>query len=278
MFLRRALTAGLVLAGVVVATGCTIGEETYETVTYAARAKVSTAACDGPFAKVDMDELEKCQDGLGRCWDKKKVGSTEGLADCPGGDKVCVPNEIIAAGGEKKLKECKSLGGKPGRCLSMASPMMAENKGAIPPDVCDADTQRCAPCIHPINGSDTHLCDDKVGVYENECKGTNGKKAAQAESCCHGAGVCMLAESIDESQREQMTRQTCPSKKLCAPASQAEGTPVKCELLGADGVCIDVCFADILRGAGKVMRAGCGPTEVCMPCAVGKSQGMRGCD
>ena len=88
----------------------------------------------------------------------------------------------------------------------------------------------------------------------------------------------MPEDIVDGEQREQLGRDVCSKKKLCVPASQADGKPVKCEVLGADGVCIDLCFAAMLRGASTVLRSSCGPTEVCMPCAIGKSQGMLGCE
>jgi hypothetical protein len=88
----------------------------------------------------------------------------------------------------------------------------------------------------------------------------------------------MNREAAPADSRDDLARDTCPETKLCAPRAMVEGTPVKCSVTGVSGVCLDLCFATMLGPVGKAMRGGCGPTEVCLPCAVGKSRGMPGCD
>ena len=268
------LRRGLAVAACTIAlAACSIGETTYETVTYPARKQPQAATiCEPPFAKPDLGKLEACMDGKGHCYDKTKVPMPDELEACDG-DTVCVPNKVLAAAGSK-LKSCTFLGGKPGACIELAVPRILQFKDALQKDVCE-DDERCVPCINPEDGSPTPFCDD-IGVYEEPCAA--GGAAGATATCCHGAGVCMLAEVLDGDQRESLERDLCPEKRLCVPASQADGKPVKCEILGADGVCIDLCFADIIKGAQIVMRSGCGPTEVCMPCAIGKTQGMLGCE
>jgi hypothetical protein len=281
MQLTRAFGAAISAIGIGAAlaaatSACTVGETLYETETYPARAKASAVkTCAGAFAKPDLATLKPCADGNGHCFDKTKVPATGDLEACDD-NTVCVPNALLKAGG-KKLKSCSSLNDKPGACLDPAAPLMVQFKDAIPKGGCEGE-MLCVPCVDVRNGEDTHMCDDEVGVYEAACSGGDGAGRAATQSCCHGAGVCMLADAVDADQREDMTRQTCPSKKLCAPADQASGKPMKCDLLGADGVCVDLCFADMLRGAGKAMRSSCRATEICMPCALGKSRGMRGCE
>lgn len=275
MHLKRAWGAALGAAILLASAACSIGETTHETVTYPARAKAAAIkTCEGAFAKPDLAKLKSCANGNGHCWDKSKVLSTTDLEACDA-ETVCISNAILEAGGSK-LKTCTSLGGKPGACIEPAAPLMVQFADAIPKADCEGE-KRCAPCVDVRNGDDTHLCDEKVGVYEEACTGGDSAGAA-TQSCCHGAGLCMLASGIDEDQREDMTRQTCPSDKLCAPASQANGKPVTCDVAGFDGVCMDICFADMIRGVGKVMRGGCQATEFCLPCFVGKGRGMKGCD
>jgi hypothetical protein len=252
---------------------CSIGETTYETVELPVRARRETRTCDSPFARPDIATLAPCGEGKGHCFDRTKVpvADTE-LPDC-GAKEVCVPDAILRAGGEK-LRSCTFfIGGKPGACVSMLLADIGAHANELKQDVC-ADDERCAPCVNPVDGTDTHLC-DPIGVHEGACVG--GTEADQTESCCHGMGVCMNEDSVPEDSREDMVRETCPSAKVCAPAAMVNGAPVPCDILGAPGVCLDLCFAAMLRGTKAMIRAGCGPTEICMPCAIGAGQGMPGC-
>ncbi|MBX3212582.1 MAG: hypothetical protein KF850_11160 [Labilithrix sp.] len=262
----------LVVGAPVAATACSIGETTYETVTLPVRAKNETRTCESPFAKPPLRELESCGDGKGHCFDGARTPLPESkLRACTGSD-VCVPDKLLLAGGEK-LKACTFLNKKPGACLSLLVKDIELHKNELQRDVCD-DDERCAPCVDPTNGEDTHLC-DPIGVHERACVGGEG---ASAETCCHGFGVCMNEDAAPEGSREDLQRETCPSKQVCAPAAMVEGRPVKCDVLGVAGVCLDTCFASMLRPTTVVMRGGCGPTELCLPCAIGKGQGMPGCD
>ncbi len=273
MLLRRALTLAFVTFAVA---ACSIGEMTMETVTYQAQTKSSgQKKCEPPYAKPELSELKECMGGEGHCVDKTKIPSADDLEVCDA-ETVCLPNKIITAAG-KKLKSCTFRIGKeqPGVCVGLAIPRIVQFKDVLVPDVCDPD-ERCTPCVNPEDGKDNPLCDE-VGVFENACTG-GGKGKGGAESCCHMAGVCMLEDSLPEDQTENLSADTCSGGKLCVPQSQVSGTPKTCDVLGADGVCIDLCFASMLRGVGRVMRAGCGPTEICMPCLIGKGQGMRGCE
>ncbi len=269
--------AGILLVVGLSIGACKIGEVTRETVTIPIRAKQETMTCDSPFKKVDLSSLEECGDaarGKGHCYDPKKVPfSTKDLTPC--GDEMCVPDNILEAGGGR-LKSCAFfIGGKPGACMSLLINDINNHKKELQPDVCDEATERCAPCVNPIDGKDTHLCED-IGAHEADCKG--GADEEETEPCCHGAGVCMQEDSAPEDQRDSMTRDVCPEKKLCAPAAMVDGHPVKCSFLGAPGVCLDVCFNSMLGGMKAMARADCGPTEVCLPCAIGKGQGVVGCD
>ncbi|MDF2694654.1 MAG: Tryptophan synthase alpha chain, partial [Labilithrix sp.] len=261
---------GVALAVATVA--CSVGETTYETVTLPVRARNETRTCESPFAKPDLATLEACGDGKGHCFDGKKTPIPEKNLEQCSGSNVCVPDKLLSANGGK-LKACTFfMGNKPGACMSLVVKDIAANKEMLKQDVCEPD-ERCAPCINPLDGTDTHLCEE-IGVHETDCI---GGEAARPESCCHGFGVCMNEDAAPEDQRGNLSRETCPNKKLCAPAAMVEGAPVKCEVLGVDGVCLDTCFAGMLKPTTPVMRGGCGPTEVCLPCVVGKSQGMPGC-
>ena len=151
-----------------------------------------------------------------------------------------------------------------------------DNKGALPTEGCDPD-ERCAPCIDPRDGTKTGLCDD-VGVYEKDCVGGAGEQG-ESQSCCYGLGACLDEGGIPEDARGDLPRMNCAAGKLCAPAAMADNNPRKCETpLGFDGVCLPLCFANMLKGVEKVMGGGCQATEVCMPCAVAAGRGMPGCE
>jgi hypothetical protein len=116
---------------------------------------------------------------------------------------------------------------------------------------------------------------EPAGVHEKECVGGEAQEAP--ELCCHYAGVCMVKSGVPEEQRDSMETDSCTSGKVCAPITQVTAKPVKCDFLGTKGVCMDKCFNGMLKGLSTI-RGSCGPTEVCMPCAVAADQGMVGCD
>lgn len=264
------LFAALAITAPIVA--CQLGDQ-HETIELPLREVSTTRTCDSPFQKPNVGELEACGDGKGHCFEatKSPLDPTQ-LPDC-GGGRVCVPDKVLSAGGTK-LKACTFfLQNKPGACVSLLLKDINAHKGQLQPDVCDPD-ERCAPCINPQNGLDTHLCDD-VGVHEAACKSGSGEAD---DLCCHGAGVCINREAAPPDKRDDLIRDTCDEGKACAPTSMVDGAPVKCDVLGASGVCIDLCFANMLRGAKTVLRGGCGPTEACLPCVIGKGQGVVGCD
>ena len=263
----------VVAAGV---TACSIGETRYEKITLPVRVQKETRTCDSPFVAPDLSTLKKCGSGKSHCFPASKTSFPKEEFDaCEGGDdEICLPDQLLSAGG-KKPKECKFLTGDPGACVPISIKQVGENKDMLKQDACEPD-ERCAPCVDPRNGSDTHLCEEQ-GVHEKECVGGPGEEGS-VEPCCHGAGLCLKQEMVPEDQRGDMSREVCSEGKLCAPAAMAEGNPVKCDVLGFSGVCLDVCFAQMLKGTAQVTRAGCGPTEICLPCVIGKGQGMPGCE
>jgi hypothetical protein len=268
--------AALVAAGAaLLAPACTIGEDTYESVTVTAALRAQARTCDSPFTGVDLSTAKACGDGRGHCWDGTRVLVTDlPTTGCDGG-QVCVPDAILSARGAP-LRACTFfVGGKPGVCMSRLVQAVETNAGVLQKDVCD-ESERCVPCVDPRDGSDTHAC-DPTGVHTEACVG--GANQAAERLCCHGAGACMREDGVPEDQRGSLPRETCGGGQVCAPRSLSSGRPIKCNTLGiADGVCLDICFAATLRSVQKLTRSGCGVTEVCIPCLVGKGQGMPGCE
>ena len=267
MLVKRALVA-LVVSFVVSA--CAIAEDQYESVVQPLQKVDPTITCSTPFAKPDLGSLKPCGEGKGHCFDKTKTPITN-LPECEGGE-LCVPDKLLESNGGK-LKACNFyIGDKPGACMSTLVKDIAAHANDLRPDVCDPD-ERCAPCIDPRDGKNTKLC-EPIGVHEGAC---TGGVATRAPSCCHGAGLCMNESGVPEDKREDLSRDTCMAGKLCAPAAMVSGDPIHCKVLGVPGVCLDVCFARMLSPAATVARGQCKPTEVCLPCLIGKGQDMPGC-
>lgn len=259
---------------------CHIGETSFEEVTIPLTEASAVKTCDAKFVTVDLDLLTPCGDaerGKGHCYDPAKVGILDAeLMPCADASKACVPDKFLLANGEK-AKACRFLGGdKPGACTSLLVGQINANRAVLKQDACDAD-ERCGPCINPLDQTNSGLC-EPAGAHETACIG--GTSAAETEECCHGVGVCMDASGVPAEQRDMLSSEVCSEGKLCAPAALANGKPKKCSsVLGFSGVCLDVCFSTMLKGAGNVFgRDDCNPTEVCVPCIFGKGQGMPGCE
>ena len=162
----------------------------------------------------------------------------------------------------------------PGACTSLLLKQLAAHADQVTQDVCDAD-ERCAPCADPRTGESTGTC-DATGVHTGACSGGAG---SVGENCCHASGVCMDREAVPADSRDDMQTDSCSKAgQVCAPLSLSDGVPVTCDVVGLEGVCLDVCFAEQLRGTTALTRSSCGPTELCLPCVLGRSKGMPGCD
>ncbi len=272
--MKYSLVASALLVTIAVAaTACTIGGPSYETIELPMHTQEGAKTCGSAFIKADLSKLEACGEGQGHCYPSNKVAIPE-LPACKNAGDVCVPDSVLVAGGQKAKSCTFYINGKPGACTSTLVRDVGSHKDQLHQERCAGD-ERCVPCISPADQSDTHLCDD-LGVHGEACEAGTAQEALAP--CCHYSGVCMDKEAVPEGSRDNMSRNSCSDGKLCAPAALTNGAPVKCNVLGADGVCIDLCFAAMLGGSAPVMRAGCGPTELCLPCAIGKGQGMPGCN
>jgi hypothetical protein len=257
-------------------TACSIGETNYETIKLPIREAKETRTCDSKFVVSDLAKAKACgKDGKSHCypWSKTSVPKEE-LEACDDPDEVCMPDKLLLAGGEKP-KECTFGTGDKGACVPLAFKQVAQNAAALQKDVCDED-ERCAPCIHPIEKTDTGVCAE-AGVHEQDCVGGPGVEG-DVEACCAGLGVCLDEGAVPADSREDMNRFNCSQGRLCAPAAMADGKGKKCETVaGFDGVCLPRCFAPMLRGM-EGLTDDCGAFEICLPCLIGAGQGMPGCE
>ncbi|MBX3209006.1 MAG: hypothetical protein KF764_28495 [Labilithrix sp.] len=269
------------------------GEESPDAATTTTTTSASggaAAACGtDDFITPDLTKLTPCGDGKGHCFDKSRSPIAEELTACANADEVCVPDEILLAGG-KPLATCTSVIG-PGGCVtaSLLPTAMERGKGVLKPDVCEPH-QLCLPCNDPTNGNAATPFCQPIGVHENACAapaaGDGGAAQPGNPPCCttNGVsnGVCLAASAIPEAQRDKAKQDTCARTDKCVPAAFVANKPVKCSggVLG-EGVCMDRCFSGMMSLAGSVgvlKTEGCGETEVCVPCRFTKGQNVPGCE
>jgi hypothetical protein len=245
--------------------------------------------CDAAFVKVDVKTLTACEGGRGHCYAKEKVGEFAAqLIPCANANEVCVPNEVLAAGGEM-LKTCKSVIGA-GACFtaSLVPEIGKRAAGALKQDVCEPH-QLCLPCADPTNNNaPTPFC-QPIGVRDRACSAGGGASTPPPGpppvACCttNGVsnGVCIAETAVPEDQRSDVKQDVCPAANKCVPKALVEGKPVTCDSgIGGSGVCMDKCFNEMLgfvADIGFLSSEGCGATEVCVPCSLASGQNIPGC-
>lgn len=314
MGIKRTFVVGMIgwIAACGTALGCSLASPTYITSTQesveddsdasassAPGSGGSSAPSGGPavtcsgtdFAKVDVSKLTACAGGKGHCYDKSKTPLGPQLVACPEAGKVCVPDEILKAGGDK-LTSCKSVIG-PGGCVSASLLPEVEKQGggALTADVC-TDGMLCLPCNDPrAGGGPTPFC-QPIGVFEKECSGGGAAPGADGgttaptafPACCTTAGtsngICLPESAIPPEQRAEAPALTCAAGNKCVPKAFVEGKQVACSSLLGAGVCMDKCFDQMMALAGGIGILGkdvCGTSELCIPCALVSGKGVPGC-
>jgi hypothetical protein len=245
------------------------------------------------FTKPDLSKLTACGNGKGHCFDRDKTPMAEEMVACDSGDQVCVPDEILSAGGDT-LYACsvQALGGADGACItaSLFPTIISQGGDALKQDVCDAG-QLCVPCKDPThNNAPTPFC-QKIGVHASACgnaKATTANDAGPTESelCCTtdgvSHGICIDQSAIPADQQSKTIRDTCHNAtNKCVPKSLVEGNPVTCDSgIAGKGICMDKCFNKWMSAAGSIgalSTDGCEAHEVCVPC-VAAGSGTPGCN
>jgi len=268
------------------------GAETKGTTTTSTTAGTTSGAPKNEcgFEKVDLSTLTACGNNRGHCVPKERAPMADALTACPNAAEVCVPDNMIAAAGDK-VKSCKSLGDLAGACVTYKLLPDIEAKGGsvLPADVCDPD-QKCAPCVNPQDQKNTGLC-DATGVKQAKCEGgatsstpDAGPPAPPPPACCttngKSNGSCIDEKLIPADKRAETKLDTCSAGNKCVPTSFFQLKPVACnnEVFGK-GVCLDKCFDDMLAGIGSVFlgKDVCGETELCLPCSLASGRGIPSC-
>jgi hypothetical protein len=195
------------------------------------------------------------------------------LAACDGGGSKCVPDELIAAGGNYIPPTCQSVAGAEGRCLSTALPQVAGQATLLPQSTCEAD-HLCAPCFDPLTGADTGAC--RISCDPGPASGPT-----PLPTCCTGRGTCVPAAAAGD-KADQLGQDSCPDaaaggdQLVCAPDVflMPDYHPPVCDtgLLGdlfgpdyAPGRCLPDCLpavSSFLIGQGSCADDG----DKCAPC------------
>ena len=110
-----------------------------------------------------LGELEDCCDfGPASCVPMDLIPEDfQGQVDACGDAGACVPEEILDVlrdGGTYSPAVCSSINGAEGRCLSVCLTEVAKLIQIVPQDVC-VSHERCVPCVDPITGVDSGICD-----------------------------------------------------------------------------------------------------------------------
>lgn len=300
--MAKRTVVGMALATVVLglaAQGCTLGSDTYITqksevsqkdggASTATTTSTTTGGTCGKddFEKVDTATLTACGNGKGHCYDKTKVGIGN-LDACPDASQVCLPDELLKAGGDE-LESCTSLAGT-GVCFAIDPLTAITSKGgnALSQDICDAG-QKCVPCNDPTQGGAPSGFCGPQGVHRNACTGAAAAAdapAAGAQACCtsngKSNGICIQESAIPPAQQGMIGQESCATGSVCAPSSFVTNKPNRCSAgVWGNGVCMDQCFNNMMAiagGIGFLEQDACASTEFCIPCLFVSGQGVPGC-
>ncbi len=242
--------------------------------------QLQAPTCGPPLHPMDPSTLPSCcTDGAAHCVPSSLLpGSVSSvLATCEGG--YCVPDPFIRVGGLAPPPVCASLNG-PGRCLSVCVPLVAKYQALLPQDVC-ADDERCAPCVNPLDNSDTGACE--IG----ECSPDGGSSSGPPPpaACPHvgppvidpttlpacgtnGDAHCVQAALVPPSLAPQLA--TCAGGS-CVPdtfiASGGNFIPATCVSVdNAEGRCLSLSLPAVTAQSAEVPQSTCASTERCVPC------------
>jgi hypothetical protein len=243
----------------------------------------STVLCDGAMPMVPTTPVSACM--ADKCTGAHCIPAaqipmgtdTSTLAKCPD-MSFCTPDDYIATQGKFQVKVCTSLEGAEGRCISTCVPQVATKFDQLPKDVC-ADSERCAPCYNPIDGTDTKACTqgcDKGPTKPKFVFPTCG--IDPMDTTMTPKGVC-VPKSIVPMDLQSIPADTCATDHLCAPTEKAKdlnynfpvcmptsvggllGMP---NMAGQKGGCVP----KYIVGTSSTLLAvdGCMAGELCAPC------------
>jgi hypothetical protein len=186
----------------------------------------STTLCPGAMPMVPSTQVASCSSMTctgAHClpMDQIPMGTdTTTLAKCPDGS-FCTPDDYIATQGKFLVKTCTSLEGAEGRCISTCVPQVSKQIDQLPKDVC-MDSERCAPCYNPIDGSDTHACNQGCDMIKNTTPVLFAKCGiAMSDTTMTPKGLC-VPKSLVPMDLQGIPQDTCAADHLCAPTEKVK--------------------------------------------------------
>jgi hypothetical protein len=174
-------------------------------------------------------------------------GAVKLLASCDS-SSLCVPDDYVTTGAKFLAKACHSLLGAEGRCISTCVTQVNGLMDVLPQDVC-ADTERCAPCYNPNDGTDTTAC-------EQGCD-TGPSAATKADppeftKCGNDRGVCVQKSIVPPALVNDLPVDTCTDAgAVCAPLEKTQNLKYNfAECMPTNG------FVQLLEGVGTNLPDG----------------------
>ncbi len=245
-------------------------------------------ACDGPLgAPRDPSTLVACCDAAPdmHCVDGPVGDKLErlfgGIGGC--GDGTCVADDFIATGGVFTPQRCTSISGAEGACLSVCAPKVAEKAALLPQDVCE-DSERCVPCISPLDNLPTGACNLAYTCEEGYLDAPDDDPPGptcphqgppiidpQTLEPCQGCGLghCLGNDKIPADKLDMFA--ACDAYQRCVPdafiAAAGNYVPPTCaSIAGVEGRCLSTCLPDVAAKAGSLPQDVCAAEHLCVPC------------
>ncbi|MBI4508761.1 MAG: hypothetical protein HY698_03935 [Deltaproteobacteria bacterium] len=249
--------------------------------------------CVGPLGPPrDPSTLTKCCEenlGYGHCLSDIPESFSSRMVTCPSGG-YCVPDEWIRTGGVFVPRLCKSIGKKPGACVSVCIADVAKNADLLPMDIC-ADGERCAPCTDPRDGTPTGACE-----ADGQCLGEgpppptpdaapsdNGDDPATCVydgdepvvdptslPACAGDAHCLRKDLVPADFQDRLAA-CADTTKLCVPDLFLETggdfiLPTCRSVNDSEGRCVSRVIPEVKEQEATLPQSTCTVHERCVPC------------
>jgi hypothetical protein len=290
--LRRASTFFMIIAAAALASACQVGDigsSTGDSTGEGDDDDDDPIECEGPLgAPRDPATLPACCDAYGsaHCLPADTVPEElhDFMAACDG-DSFCVPDKFIETGGVYTPLACTSLSGAAGVCLSGCIPDVDEFFALLPQDVCDTD-ERCAPCVNPLDGTETGGCDIAFACGDDPFGGGGDGDGDPVAACPHegppvidpatlpscqqcGGAHCLANALVPEGFADRLG--DCDATAKCVPDEFIETAgnfvPPTCEsVAGAEGRCLSTCLPEVQAQAALLPQSSCAADHLCVPC------------
>jgi hypothetical protein len=206
------------------------------------------------------------------------------LGQCDGGG-YCVPDEYIETGGLVDVQTCtSSVNDSEGRCVSLCVPQVADFAGFLREDGCRRG-ERCVPCINPLDGTNTGVCEIEFGCDLQAPGDGDGGTPLQCpyegeplvdpqtlDPCGEcGAAHCLAEGLIPQELKPRLAGCDGGASGYCVPdefiISGGQSVPESCDSVGgAEGRCLSRCLPEVLEFDGLLPQGACDPGELCVPC------------